>query len=236
MSEDKKDLVFLGDLPDELNPYINYHLVAERKFDEILIQVTTDGIDIPEKQANRLIQNTHRAFIIANKINNGPISGYEEGITLRFPKNGMPGLMMGSNAHKELLNEDDDSQAAAVIHEMIHAIEEDIPQYYGVVPIEAVTLATEFMFAGDSRKPFFLHLTEEIIGNIKDKEKRLDSHAIGWKKSLQMLSEAMSIEINLMDESAESVVSKLEKVKNIKESEKIAFVQNFIDQGKKSSS
>lgn len=235
MSEDKKDLVFLSDLPDELNPYINYYLVAERKFDEILIQVTTDGIDIPEKQANRLIQNTHRAFIIANKINNGPISGYEKGITLRFPENGMPGLMMDSNAHKELLNEDDSSQTAAVVHEMIHAIEEDIPQYYGVVPIEAATLATEFMFAGISRKPFFLHLTEEVIGNIKDKE-RIDSHAIGWKRSLKMLSEAMGIEIDLMNENAGSVVSKLEKVKNIKESEKIAFVQNFIDQGKKSSS
>ncbi len=232
MSEDKKGLVSLSDIPDELNPYIHFRPVAEKRFDEILIQITTDGIDIPEEQANRLIQNTHRAFMIANKINNGPISGYEKGITLRFPKNGIPGLMMDSNAHIELLNEDDSSQAAVVIHEMIHAFEEDIPQYYEVVPLETVTLAAEFMFAGPSRKPFFLNLTEEVISNIKDNE-RVGSHAIGWKKSLQMLSEAMDIEIDLMNESAESIVSKLGKIKSINESEKIAFVQNFIDQGKK---
>jgi len=235
MSEDNKELISLSDLPDELNPFKDFRPVAEQKFDELLIQITTDGLDIPKEQADRLIQNAHRAFIIANKINNGPIRGYENSLTLRFPKEGMPALMMDSNANKELLNEDDSSQTAAIIHEMIHAFEEDIPQYYEVVPIETVTLATEFMFAGNSRRPFFLNLTEKIIGNIKDK-KRVDSHAIGWRKSLQMLSEAMNVEIDLINESAESIVSKLEKVKNIKESEKITLVQNFINQGIKSSS
>lgn len=43
----------------------------------------------------------------------------------------------------------------------------------------------------------------------------------------------MDIDIDLKNESAETTVNKLAKVKDIEESEKITLVQNFIEQGKR---
>jgi hypothetical protein len=58
--------------PGELNPFKNYYTVSERKTDQGLISITTDGIEISEEQANRLIDNTHKAARIATSINQGP--------------------------------------------------------------------------------------------------------------------------------------------------------------------
>lgn len=233
MSEGNNELVSIADLPDDLNPYKDFRQVAEKKFDDLLIQITTDGVNISEEQANRLMGNAHRALTIGNKINNGPITGYENGMTLRFSKEDMPGLLIDSNAHRELLNEDDNSQAAAIIHELIHAIEEDIPHYYETVPVESVALATEFMFTGNSRKPLFLHLTEEVSSSMKN-ESWIDSHAIGWKKSLQMLSKVNKADVDPKNESAEIVIGKIENIQELDDSKKIAIVQDFIKQGKSS--
>ena len=230
--DESKNEVLVSELHDSSNPYKDYLTVAEKKVGKWLIKVTTDGVDINREQANRLINNTYKAAQISSEINNGPIGGYEEELILRFPKKGIVGLMNDLKARKELLTEDDDSQIAAVIHEMIHAIEIDITDYHEMgMTQETVTLVTEFIFGGESRRPYFLYLTEEVINNARE-NKMLDEHSLGWKKSLQMLSASLDVDIDLMDESAKDIIIKLDDVRNFEESKKVALARNFINQGK----
>jgi hypothetical protein len=233
MNESKNENLLSG-ISESLNPYKNYKTISEKQIDQWSISVTTDGVDIPKRQADRLIENTYKAAKIAYEINNGPIEGYEDELTLRFPKEGIEGLMNDLKARKELLSEDDDSQTAAVVHEMIHGIEENIPNYYEHYHIETITFAAEFMFGGESRIPYFTYLTNEVIANERE-SKKLATHPLGWKQSLQLLKEVADVEINLMNESAESVIEKISKVKRLEESDKISHIKSFIDQNKGSS-
>lgn len=229
MDGEEKEELLISDLPDNLNPYKDYKTVSEKQLGELSVKITTDGLKIPVEQADRLIDNAHKAFVVANKINGGPIRGYEDELTIRFPKEGLGGLMVNLNAHRELLNEDDQSQTAAVVHEMIHGIQGNAPGPASSLPQETVPLTAEFLFSGESRDPFFLYLTEEVIDQPEDDE-GLSSHASGWKRSIKILSEAANTDVNLTNESAEVIMSKIEKARSVEESAKIALIKRFIDQ------
>lgn len=219
--------------PGELNPFKDYYTVSERKTDQGLISITTNGLEISEEQADRLINNTHKAAQIANQINQGPIKGYKEKLILRFPAEGQVGLMNDLKARKELLDEDDESQTAAVVHEMIHSIEEELdsPDYYNHNLQEAVPLAAEFIFGGKSRLPFFVKLTDKVITHTKEHQD-LDPHSRGWKKALYLLQEATDVEFNLTNESGGSITNRLIQLRDdLEEHEKIALIQDFIEQG-----
>lgn len=220
---------------NRINPYENYRKVAEKHFGNITVSITTDGKDIPDDQAGRLIQNTNRAFNIATKINGGPIEDYEREIQISFPKEGFPGLMGDMDASRKLLEHDDDSQTATVIHEMVHGIEEEIPNHYENISQETLPLASEFVFGGDSRIPYFIYLTSEVIRGIKNKDdkKKLESHVIGWSEAIQLLSEEVGINIDMTNENAEEIINKLKNIKNIEESEKITIIKKFIEKSKK---
>lgn len=233
MEEGKHEFPLSGK-PEDFDIFKNYYPVAEKKTDQWLIGVTTNGVEMSEKQANRLIGNTHKAAQIARKINNGPINGYESELILRFPKEKQVALISDLKARKELLDHDDESQTAAVIHEMIHGIEEEIPDYYRNNPQEAVPLAAEFIFGGDSRLSLFTDLTNKVIAHAK-KNENLNAHSRGWQKALQLLQDATDAEVDLTRENTEDIINKLLQLRELGEDNKIALIQGFIEQGKKGS-
>lgn len=235
MDESKKE-VLLSDIPEDIDPYKDYKTIAEKKTDKWLIKVTTDGLNIDKEEANRLIDNTYRGAIIATDINKGSIRGYEEELAIRFSKRGMAGLMNDLNANELLLSEDDDSQRAAVIHEMIHGIEEniDLPEYFENTHPETITLAAEFMFAGDSRDPYFQYLTDEVIDSVRN-NKGLSYHSSGWQRSLKLLQEPINAKIDLSKEGSDSILRKIKQVRDLEETRKIELIQDLIEQNKRSS-
>lgn len=230
MDEGKKEVVLLSDLPDDLNPFKDFKTISEKQVDDITIRIASEGVIISEKQVDRLIKNAHKAHEIANKINGGLITGYEKELTIRFSKKGMGGLMVDLNADIKLLKEDDESQTAAVVHEMIHGIQENDPGYDSSFPQETIPLAAEFLFSGESRKPLFLRLTEEVINKQEDEDK-MSSHARGWKKAIQMLSDTMNVDVDLSGESAEKVIGKIEISRVLEDTGKIAVIKDFLNHG-----
>lgn len=233
MEESKNEFPLSGN-PEDLNIFKNYNTVSEKQIDQWLISITTNGVEISEEQADRLIKNTHKAAQIAHKINKGPISGYENELTLRFPAEEQVGLMNDLKAKKELLNHDDESQTAAIIHEMIHGIEEEIPGYYTNNPQETIPLAAEFIFGGESRLSSFEKRTREVIACSKGAQE-FDAHSRGWQRALQLFEENTGIEIDLEKENPEKIIDKIISLRDLDEKDKIGLIQDFIEQGKRNS-
>lgn len=216
--------------PEDLNPFKDYNLISERKTDQGPIKVTTDGVEISEKQAGKLIDSVHKAAQIAHKINQGPIDAYQDEYNLRFSnKNKVIGLMEGLNTRQELLHQDDQSQTAAVVHELIHAIEEELedPQYSRSYPQETVPLAAEFIFGGETRLPIFTRLTNQVINHL-DNPQELSTHSRGWQQALPILEKATNTQIDLHSETADDIIEKLKQARDLKEEDKIALIQDLI--------
>ncbi|MEJ2347635.1 MAG: hypothetical protein P8Y17_00340 [Patescibacteria group bacterium] len=158
--------------------------------------------------------------MIANKINDGPIEGYEKDIKLKFPQKGQPTLMSDLNANEALLRHDNKSQTAAVLHEIIHGIEEQAGGFK--FSSETMPLMTEFLFSGETRKDFFHELTKEVVGGVDN------AHASGWEESISLLSAKTNQEIDLEKETAESIIQKLTELKKLGEEEKIKILKTLI--------
>lgn len=124
---------------------------------------------------------------------------------------------------KEMLEDSQTSQAAAILHELIENLQES-ENSFNPVHNETIPSLAEFLFTGDSRIPYFEILTSEMQGNIV--KSRYERHAKGWRHATDFLARELGVDMNGFGST--DLMGELKRARQLTEEEKIGLLKKVI--------
>lgn len=198
--------------PLDLKPISGTSITTKRVGEYFISVNALEGSSVSSTQAVQIQENGFKALQLASKISEKCLKG----ITIRCAKNTNGYMSSSFKVDDRLLNDDADSQTAAVLHEIIENLEENEGITLG--NNEAIPHIAEFLFTGNSRLEYFRWLNDSYYsGQNSD-----NPHVQSWNEVVVIIYPESG------DQKQEVIFTKLLEARKLSKEQKVDLIKNAI--------
>lgn len=193
--------------------HVSGELVLSEQQDGFQVEVYSKAdANLTSEKARRIAQNGFRALHLSAQI----IPGSTKELCLYAKKRIAGFVTSGFAFDHRFADDEDDSQLAAILHELLESELETTEINQG--NFDTIPHIAEFLFTGTSRLEYFATLNKLYFGG-----KSRDHHVSSWKGVIRALLPA-----NISTTDPSLIYDELLKTRELTESEKIALIKKAI--------